>query len=58
MLPDAPISKALHNLSSYEKIRLDEKFDIAYFVVVEKLAFTKYLMICKMEARHDVKFHM
>ena len=41
-LSDTPIVKALHNLSSEEKARLDKKFDISYFVATEKLAFTKY----------------
>ena len=49
-LSDTPIVKALHNLFSEEKARLDKKFDIAYVVATEKLAFTKYPKICKMEA--------
>ena len=30
------------------------KFDIAYFIATEKLAFTKYPKICELEARHGV----
>ena len=42
-LSDAHISKVLHNLSSYEKAKLGKKFDLAYFVATEKLAFTNTL---------------
>ena len=44
-LSDAHISKALHNLSSDEQAKFGKKFDLAYFVDTEKLAFTKHPQI-------------
>ena len=31
------------------------KFDIAYFVATQKLAFTQYPALCELEVRHGVK---
>ena len=50
----APIAMAFDKLSEGERERLKVKFDIAYFVAMEKLAFTKYPKICELEARHGV----
>lgn len=44
----------LQRLSEDNKDRLRKKFDIAYFVANNKLAFSKYTAICKLEARHGV----
>ena len=33
---------------------LQRKFDIAYFVTEEKMAFRKYQRLCELEARHGV----
>ena len=41
-------------LSDKERELLHRKFDIAHFVVVENLPFTKYSMICKLDAHHGV----
>ena len=51
----APIAKAFNTLPEDERERLKVKFDIAYFVATEKLAFTKYPKICDIEARHGVR---
>ena len=51
----APIAQALSKLPADERDRLKKKFDIAYFVATEKLAFTKYPSICELEAQHGVE---
>ena len=51
----APIAQALSKVPADERDRLKKKFDIAYFVATEKLAFTKYPSICELEARHGVE---
>jgi hypothetical protein len=38
----APVAKALHHLSEDAKGPLRAKFDVAYVIATEKLAFTKY----------------
>lgn len=53
-LSDAPILKSLLTLSDEQKVQLSNKFDIAYFVAIEDLAFRKYPKICELEARHGV----
>lgn len=49
----APIAKALNVLGEGEKM-LRVKFDIAYFVATEQLAFAKYPKLCELEARRGV----
>jgi len=44
----------LQRLSEDSKDRLRKQFDIAYFIVNNKLAFSKYTAICKLEACHGV----
>ena len=44
----------LQGLSEEHKDRLRRKFDIAYFVAKNKLAFSKYPSICELETRHGV----
>ena len=51
----ASIARSLTTISSEEMERLRIKFDIAFFVATENMAFTKYPKICEMEARHGVK---
>ena len=51
----APIAKAFNTLSEDERERLKVKFDIAYFIATENIAFTKYPKICDLEARHGVR---
>ena len=50
----APIAKALPKLPDDERTRLRHKFDIAYFVASEKIAFRKYPRICELELKHGV----
>ena len=50
----APIAKALSVLPDDSKAKLRVKFDIAHFVATEKLAFTKYPSICKLEEHHGI----
>ena len=50
----APIAQSLSTLSEDEHQKLKTKFDIAYFVATEHLAFRKYPKICELEARHGV----
>ena len=50
----APIAKAFNTLSEDEREKLKVKFDIAYFIATEKIAFTKYPKICDLEACHGV----
>ena len=47
-----PITQSLNTLSEDEWKRLRAKFNIAYFVVTEQLAFHKYPKMCELEARH------
>ena len=42
----APIVQSLQTLPDEERDKLKKKFDIAYFVATEHLAFTKYEKIC------------
>ena len=50
----APIAKALNVLPDDTKAQLRVKFDLAYFIATEKLAFTKYPALCELEAHHGV----
>lgn len=50
----APIVQSLNTMSEDERRKLRAKFDIAYFVATEQLAFRKYPRICELEARHGV----
>ena len=52
----APIAQSLNSLSEDERRKLRAKFDIAYFVATEQLAYRKYPRICELEARHGVNF--
>ncbi len=49
----APIARTLSHLPD-EKEQLRRKFDIAYFVALEKLSFRKYPRLCELEACHGV----
>ena len=48
------ITEAFSKIGGQERSRLKVKFDIAYFVAVEKMAFTKYPKLCQLEALHGV----
>ena len=45
---------ALTSLSEEEKVRLKHKFDIAYWLAVEKVSFWKFSSICNLETWHGV----
>ena len=48
----APIAQSLNVLSDDERDKLCKKFDIAYFVGIEKLSMTKYAKLCQLEMKH------
>lgn len=50
----ALIAQSFNSLSEDECRMLRVKFNIAYFVTTEQLAFHKYPRICKLKARHGV----
>ena len=50
----APLAQAFNRLSDYERGKLQFKFNIAHFVVIEKLPFIKYSQICELESHHGV----
>ena len=50
----APIAQVLNTLSEGEREQLRRKFDIAYFLAIEKLSFRKYPRLCELEAHHGV----
>ena len=50
----SPIARALSKLPDLEKSELRVKFDLAYLIAKEKLAFSKYPKLCELEARHGV----
>jgi len=50
-----PIAQAFNKLSDDEREKLRVKFDIAYFVAIENLPFTKYPKVCELEGRHGVR---
>lgn len=45
---------ALNRMSEVEKTQLKHKFDIAYFLTIEKLSFCKFPCVFKLEARYSV----
>jgi len=50
----APIAQSLSTLSEDEHRNLKTKFNIAYFMAPEHLAFRKNPKICELEARYGV----
>ncbi len=50
----APIARASNKLPDDERETLRVKFDIAYFVAIKNLPYTKYPKICELENRHAV----
>ena len=46
--------QSLNSLPEDERRKLRAKFNIAYFVATEQLAYRKYPRICELEARHGV----
>ena len=54
IVANAPIVVALNTMSADEKERTKNKFDIAYFMAMEQIAFHKFPGICELERRHGV----
>ena len=50
----APIAKALLKMDNSSQETLKRKFDVAFFIAKEKLAFTKMKPLCDLEERHGV----
>lgn len=50
----APIAKALCTLDKKSKQTLQRKFDLAYFICKENLAFTKMAPLCELQAKHGI----
>ena len=50
----APIAKALHKLDDGATGRLKRKFDVAYLIAKQNLAFSKMTPLCELEERHGV----
>ena len=48
----APIAKSLVRLDPHSIATLRKKFDIAYFIAKEKLAFSKMKPLCELKERH------
>ena len=50
----APIAKTLLTMHESTEVTLKRKFDIAYFIAKEKVAFTKMKLLCDLEEWHGV----
>ena len=50
----APIAKALHKLDNAATARMKHKFDIAYVIAKQNMAFAKIGPLCELEERHGV----
>jgi len=53
-IPSSSIPEAFSKIGKQERSRFKVKFDIAYFVNVEKMTFAKYPKLCQLEALHRV----
>ena len=51
----APIAKALCTLDEKSKLTLLRKFEIAYFICKENLAFTKMSPLCELQTKHGIE---
>ena len=49
-----PIVQSLNTISEEERKKLRMKFDTAYFVAVEQIAYQKYPKICELQIKHGV----
>jgi len=54
VVPSGSIIEAFSKIGEQERSRLKVKFDIAYFVAIEKMAYTKYSKVCQLEVLHGV----
>ena len=50
----APIAKSLHSMDSSSEQRMKRKFDIAYVIAKQNMAYSKMQPICELEERHGV----
>ena len=50
----APIARVLNRISDAKKDQLRHKFNIAYFMAIEKISFRKYPQLCELEACYRV----
>ncbi len=50
----APIARALSGLDKGTEEKVRKLFDIAYFIAVEGLAFSKMKPLCELQQRHGV----
>ena len=50
----APIAKALYRMDKVAEETVKRKFDVAYFIAKEGLAFRKSKALCQLEERHGV----
>jgi len=51
----SPLARALYNLDGSTKRTLEKKFDLAYFICKENIAFTKMAPLCELQAKHGVQ---
>ena len=54
IVASAPIVVALNTMSSDERERTRNKFDIAYFMATEQISFRKFPGLCELERRHGL----
>ena len=54
VVPSGSITEPFSKIGDQEHSRLKVKFDTAYFVAFEKMAFTKYSKLCQLQALHGV----
>ena len=52
----APIAKALHTMDSSMEQQMKTKFDIAFTIARENMAYAKMKPICELEERHGVRY--
>ena len=55
---NAPIVVAFTSLSEDKMVRLRHKFNIVYWLAVEKIPFRKFPSVCDLEARHGVNIRI
>ena len=57
MIEYAPIARAMAqvNLSAAAKLRIKRKFDVAYMIAKENLAFMKMGSVCELAERHGFR---
>ena len=51
----SPLARALYTLDASTKRTLEKKFNLAYFICKENMAFTKMAPLCELQAQHGVQ---